>query len=165
MSFAVGDWLVHPQHGVGRVVRLKRRQFGAEESRVYYEISMPKGTVWVPVDGASSGLRRLTPKSELAQYRGLLRGRPKALAKDYKQRQIDLAERLREGSFRACCEVLRDLSAHRWNKPLTESGALIFRTAHEKVYEEWAASDGITPAEAAQEIEALLLEAREAYKE
>jgi hypothetical protein len=38
------------------------------------------------------------------------------------------------------------------------------RTAHEKVYEEWAAAGGITLAEAAQEIEALLLEARDTYK-
>jgi RNA polymerase-interacting CarD/CdnL/TRCF family regulator len=146
------------------VVKLEMRQFGAGDARMYYEISMPKGTIWVPVSGPASGLRRVTAKGDLARYRGLLRGRPTALAKDYKQRHVELAERLREGSFRARCEVLRDLSAHRWDKPLTESGSLLLRTAHEKVYEEWAAAGGITLAEAAQEIEALLLEARDTYK-
>jgi CarD family transcriptional regulator len=165
MAFEVNDWLVHPQHGVGRVISLQRRQIASGTSQLYYEIAISKGTIWVPVNGPPNGLRRLTAKGDLAQYRGLLRSRPKALDKDYRQRQIDLAERLKGGSFRARCEVVRDLSAYRWNKPLTESSAMLFRTAHEMVHEEWAAAAGVTPGEAAEEIEALLLEGRQTYKE
>jgi hypothetical protein len=33
------------------------------------------------------------------------------------------------------------------------------------VHEEWAAAEGVTPAEAAQEIEALLLEGRQNYRD
>ena len=165
MPFEIDDWLVHPQHGVGRVVKLERRQFGAGAARLYYEICMPKGTIWVPVNGPASGLRRLTAKGDLAQYRGLLKGRPAALAKDHRQRQIDLAERLKDGSLRARCEVVRDLSAQRWNKPLNESNALLLRAAHEMVDEEWAAAQGLSRSEAAQEIDALLMEGRQTYKE
>src|SRR3989337_47191 len=141
MPFEIDDWLVHPQHGVGRVVKLERRQFGAGAARLYYEICMPKGTIWVPVNGPASGLRRLTAKGDLAQYRGLLKGRPAALAKDHRQRQIDLAERL------------------------NESNAILLRAAHEMVDEEWAAAQGLSRAEAAQEIDALLMEGRQTYKE
>jgi CarD family transcriptional regulator len=164
MTFEVNDPIVHPQHGVGRVVRMEKRQIGAATAQLYYEIAISKGTVWVPVNGPSTGLRRLTPKGELATYRGLLRGRPKPLADDHRQRQSDITERLRSGSFRARCEVVRDLSAHRWKRPLSESSAALFRTAHEMIDEEWAAAAGVTPAEAAQEIEALLLEGRQNYK-
>jgi CarD family transcriptional regulator len=165
MSFEVNDRIVHPQHGIGRVVRLEKRQIGAATAQLYYEIEISKGTIWVPVNGPSNGMRRLTAKVDLSKYRGLLKGRPRPLAKDYRQRQIDLAERLRGGSFRARCEVVRDLSAQRWHKPLTEGSAVLFRTAHEMVHEEWAAAEGVTPAEAAQEIEALLLEGRQNYRD
>ena len=38
MRFRANDWLVHPQHGVGQVVRLEIRQFGPGTSLEYYEI-------------------------------------------------------------------------------------------------------------------------------
>jgi CarD family transcriptional regulator len=165
MPFAVDDWLVHPRHGVGRVVRLVNRQISASAAQLYYEIAIAKGTIWVPVNAQSSGLRKLTAKGDLPKYGGLLKSRPTALPKDHRQLQLELAELLRQGSFRARCEVVRDLTALRWKSPLSESVALVLRTAHEMVEEEWAAAGGLSLAEAAQEIDTLLLEARQAFKE
>lgn len=164
MRYAVDDQLVHPQHGVGRVVKLENRRIGDAAPCLYYEITLARGTLWVQVEDPPKGLRRLTSKGDLPQYRGILRGRPTALAKDYRQRQLDLSERLREGSFRARCEIVRDLNAQRWVKPLTEGSAVLFRAAHEMVHAEWAAAAEVTPAQAAQEIEDLLLEGRQRYK-
>ena len=125
MRFRANECLVHPQHGVGRVVKLEMRQFGPGVRQEYSEIAIPTGPVWVPFDGPASGLRRLTAKGDLGRYRGVLRGRPTPLAADHKQRQIALVERLRESSFQARCEVVRDLTAHGWGKPLNESGGNI----------------------------------------
>ena len=64
--FEIGDTVVHPQYGVGQVVKLEDREFERGDSRRYYEISIPGGsTVWVPVDLSNSGLRRLAQKSDL----------------------------------------------------------------------------------------------------
>jgi RNA polymerase-interacting CarD/CdnL/TRCF family regulator len=163
MRFEVDDQIVHPQHGVGRVVKLENRQIGPAAPCLYYEISLSRGTLWVQVDDPPRGLRRLTAKGELPHYRGILKGRPVALSKDYRQRQLDLSERLKEGSFRARCEIVRDLSAQRWVKPLSEGSAVLFRAAHGMVHEEWAAAAQVTLAQAAQEIEELLLEGRKRY--
>ena len=163
MRFEVNDWVVHPQHGVGRVVKLESREFDPGTARLYYEVAISKGTIWVPVDGPPSGIRKLTAKHDLAQYRSVLKSRPKPLGTDHRQRQLELTGRLRQGTFQARCEVVRDLTAHSWDKPLGEGSATLLRTAHEVLYQEWAAAEGLSLSEATHEIEALLLEGRQTY--
>jgi RNA polymerase-interacting CarD/CdnL/TRCF family regulator len=164
MQIRVNDWVVHPHHGVGQVVKLETREFGPGTRRRYYEIAIPTGTIWVPVEGPPSGLRRLTAKSDLARYRGLLRSRPTPLATDHRQRQNDLVERLKVSSLQARCEVVRDLTAHSWGKPLNESSGALLRSARHVLCAEWAAAEGLSLADATQEIEALLLEGRRAHE-
>ena len=165
MAMKVDDWAVHPQHGVGRVVKLETRQFDHGPERLYYQFAIATGIVWVPVEGLPSGLRRLTAKSELARYRGLLRSRPTPLAADHRQRQIALVERLKESSFQARCEVVRDLTAHSWHRPLSESGSLMLQRARQVLCAEWAAAEGMSLLDATLEVEALLLEGRKTCEE
>lgn len=160
MQFKAEEWLVHPHYGVGRVVKLEQRRFSEEKPREYYEIEISTGTVWVPVEGPGHGLRRPTSRGELPRYRGLLKGRPTPVASDSKERKTDLVERLKGGSFAARCEVVRDLSAHAWHKPLNESTGATLRLTREVLCAEWAVAEGITMEAAATEVDALLLEGR-----
>src|SRR3989337_3760358 len=89
MPIEVNDWVVHPQCGVGRVVKQEVREFGPGTAQRYYVIAIAKGTMWVPVEGPPSGLRKLTAKGELDKYRSILRGRPKPLAAD--SRRVPMA--------------------------------------------------------------------------
>lgn len=165
MPFAVDDRVVHPLHGVGTVVRLAARRFEAGASRLYYEILLATGaTLWVPVDSKGGGLRRLMGKGELARYRNLLSGQPKPLAADHKQRQWDVSARLRAGTLRARCEVVRDLTAYSWKKPLCQSSAVLLRRAQLALDEEWSAVAGIPVEEAARQIQDLLQKGRRAFE-
>jgi RNA polymerase-interacting CarD/CdnL/TRCF family regulator len=164
MTFAVNDRVVHPQHGVGRVVKLASRRFDAGTPRLYYEIALVKGTIWVPVADTLSGLRRLTGKDELTRCRALLRGRPSRLADDHRQRQLDILGRLKTGTLRVRCEVVRDLTAHGWSKPLCQSSAALLHLASEALNEEWAAAEGLSVHDAAREITGLLMEGRRAFE-
>ncbi len=164
MSFHVGDFVFHPAHGVGHITRLEEKRFVREKARLYYEVSTQKSTVWVPVETYEAvGLRQVTAKPELARYRSVLKSRPALLEKDHHKRQRALADRLKQGSFQATCEVVRDLTARGWRKPLNEADAGLLRQARENLCQEWAASKGVSVAEAMQEIEDLLREARLAY--
>ena len=165
MPIEVHDWVVHPQHGVGRVVKLETRRVGAQAPQRYFEIALTKGTIWVPVDESSRRLRRLTARGDLGRYRSLLRSRPTPLDPDHRKRQLALAERVKESSFQARCELIRDLTAHSWNKPLKESGSTLLRSIQDVLYAEWAAAEGLSVIEAAHEVEALLLEGRKTYNE
>ena len=164
MRFEVNEMVVHLQHGVGRVVKLEMRQFSQETAQLYYKIDIPNGTIWVKVDGSPDRLRKLTPKEDLAQYRKILTSRPTPLATDHRRRQIELAERLKDGSFKAKCEVVRDLTALNWHKPLAESSGILLRTTRGALCEEWAAAERLSLVEATREVEALLSEGRRAYK-
>ena len=163
MEFKIKEQVVHPQHGVGRIVKLEIRQFGSGPKRLYYEISIPNGSVWVPVDGSSCELRKLTPKSALAKYRAILKSRPSPLAANYRERQVELADRIRIGSFQARCEIVRDLTAYGWDKPMGEGNATILRTTHQKLDQEWAIAEGVSLTEATREIQSLLLEGKQRF--
>jgi CarD family transcriptional regulator len=159
-----GDTVVHPIYGVGQIIRLDQRQFTGTEIRQYFEVSTQKTTVWVPVETSETiGLRRLTTKIDLAGYRSVLKGRPASLNKDHSRRRRELIESLKQGSFQALCEMVRDLTAHGWRKPLGSTDSSLLRKTHEMLCQEWAAADGATVAHATQEVDTMLLEAKRAY--
>ena len=163
MTFNVGDWVVHPLHGVGRVIGLGHKQFTSAPGQDYYEITISQGTVWVQVNAPSGGLRGLTAKGDLPRYRALLQSSPTPLDKDYHKRRGDLRERLKAGTFEAECEVVRDLTAYGWEKRLSEPDAALLRSVRDVLCREWAEAQAVTVAEATHEIEELLRAARKLH--
>ena len=166
MPFQVSDVVVHPDHGVGHVVRLEEKRFSGREAGLYYELAIQKSTVWVQVESHEAlRLRPVTPKHDLARYRGVLKSRPVPLNKDHRQRNLELAARLKQGSFLVMCEVVRDLTARGWLKPLNEYDSVSLQRVRGRLCHEWAASDGISIADASGEVASLLLESRKAGTE
>ena len=164
MEFKIGDYVVHPAYGVGQIDQLEERRFSGSDSRLYYKIDIANGTVWVPVQTDQPiRLRPITTKVELARYRRLLTKQPSPLNPDHRERQQELSERLRSGSFKTMCEVVRDLTARSWEKSLNEADGASLRKAREALCQEWAASKGISLTDADQEVEALLVEARHSF--
>src|SRR5262245_22433893 len=107
MIFQVGDQVVHPQHGVGQVVKLEDKEFEIGVARRYYEISMLGGsTVWAPVDLGTIGLRKPAQRHEIARCRKILVSRPAPLTEDARSRQAILLTRLRQGTISTFCEVV-----------------------------------------------------------
>jgi len=157
LLFEVGDQVVHPQHGVGQIVKLEDREFERGDTRRYYEIHIPGGsTVWVPVDLSNSGLRRLAQKSELVRCREILRARPLPLTEDGRVRQSILAAHLKRGTLAAQCEVVRDLSAFVAHKPSYGTITSFLEGILRVLCQEWAIVEEITTSEAMSEISSLL---------
>ena len=156
-QFKVGDFVVHPVYGVGHIVQIEGRQFSEKAVRQYYKVILPKLTLWIPVEAqASIGLRLVTARSDLDQYRNLLKSQPVPLKHNHAQRHVELASRLKEGSFQVMCEVVRDLTLSGWQKPLGRSDAVILQKTRERLLQEWAASTGVSTTEASKEINTLL---------
>lgn len=163
MPYNIGEWVVHPLHGVGQVTGLEHKQF-AQAAQLYYEIAIAKGIVWVEVETPPAGMRRVTAKDDLPRYRTVLLSSPAPLSKDYHLRREELRGRLRSGTFQVKCEVVRDLTAHGWLKRLSEVDAALLRSARDGLCKEWAEAETVTVAEATSEVEALLREARQVYQ-
>ncbi|HSL28508.1 MAG TPA: CarD family transcriptional regulator [Anaerolineales bacterium] len=155
--FEIGDQVVHPQHGVGKIVKLEDREFERGDTRRYYEIHIPGGsTVWVPVDLSNSGLRRLAHRSELVHCRDILKSSPSPLMEDGRVRQSALVAHLRQGTIAAQCEVVRDLSAFVAHKPAYGTISAFLEAMMRVLCQEWAIVEGMTVPEAAEEINSLL---------
>jgi RNA polymerase-interacting CarD/CdnL/TRCF family regulator len=165
MDIKVNERAVHATHGLGRVSKLEIRRFPAGPTRLYYNFEIPTGTVWVPVEGSTGGLRHLTAKADLDRYRNLLSSCPTPLAADHRQRQLALKERQKDNSFDAKCMLVRDLAALGWHKELNESSGAALRSARTAVCEEWAAVEGLSLAEATQEVMTLLADGKRTYLE
>jgi CarD family transcriptional regulator len=155
--FEIGDQVVHPQHGVGQIVKLEDREFERGHTRRYYEISIPGGsTVWVPVDLPNSGLRRLARRSEIARCRQILKASPQPLTDDGRVRQSVLVEHLKQGTVAAQCEVVRDLSAFVAHKPSYGTITAFLESMLRVLCQEWAIVEEVTVSEAMSEITSLL---------
>jgi RNA polymerase-interacting CarD/CdnL/TRCF family regulator len=164
MQFKVGDSVVHPIYGVGHIVKIEARRFSEKEARLYYEITMPNRSLWIPVDACEVvGLRLVTAKSDLDQYRNLLKDRPVPLNQNHHRRHLELVNRLRQGSFQVLCEVVRDLTAASWRRPLGRSDTATLKKTRESLCQEWATAAGVSITEAIKEIESLLGAAEQAY--
>lgn len=162
MIFQVGDQVIHPRHGLGQVTGLAVKQFVEGKKRPFYEISFPGSTLWVPLDLANTGIRKLTVKSEVASCRRVLQDPAKPLNNDPHLRQTDLRTHLKVGTLAAHCEVVRDLAAEGWRKPLSGSMAAFLKAVQLVLCQEWAAVEGISLSDATVEIESLLEKGRHA---
>ena len=161
MDFKTGDTVVHPQHGVGQVVAIAERAFEPGVLRQYYEVSIPDGgTLWVPFEPPAFGLRSLAAPTEIDQCRKILVSRPSPLDGDSRTRQPELANRLKLGTIRTQCEIVRDLYAHGEHKSLYGSIAGFFKQTQHVLCQEWAIVEGITLPEAMQEVNSLLEKSR-----
>jgi len=165
MEFDAGDYVVHPSYGVGNILRLEEKRLAETEMRLYYVLAVENSTVWVPVHSTgATGLRRVTPKQELERYRRVLKSKPTVLDRDHHKRRLEITERLKRGSFLAVCEATRDLTAHGWRKPLNDVDASMLQKVRDNLCREWAASQGVSVADAAREVDGLLHAAQETYK-
>jgi len=162
VELEVGDRVVHPQYGVGQVVKLDEREFEPGVTRRYYEIAIPGSTLWVPLDLPTFGLRKLTVKSQIERCRKILESPPSPLTEDSRLRQSDLAARLKQGTIIAHCEVVRDLSGYGAHKPLSGTIAAFLRVTQEVLSQEWATVEEITVSEASFEIGVLLEKSKQA---
>jgi RNA polymerase-interacting CarD/CdnL/TRCF family regulator len=165
MQFKVGDVVVHPAYGIGHIAKIKEKQFSKKNvARLYYQVTMPdRNVIWTPVENqVSNGLRLVTAKSDLDQYRTLLKSDPVLLKKNHPQRYLELVSRLKQGSFQVMCEVVRDLTLADWQKPLGITNKTILRQTQQRLYQEWASAADVSIAEATKEVTTLLQATREA---
>jgi len=162
MTFKVGDQVIHPRHGLGQVNSLAVKEFVEGVKRLYHEISFPNSTLWVPLNSTSSGIRKLSLKSEITRGRKVLKSPAEPLNNDFRSRQVELSDHLKAGTLTAYCEVVRDLTAFGWQKPLHGSISAFLHDTLGVLYQEWAAVEEITPAEAANEIHSLLDKGKQA---
>jgi CarD family transcriptional regulator len=158
MQFAIGEGIVHPHRGPGRIVDVESREL-LDGKKQYYVVDIPvfEMTVHVPVRKAADlGVRSAMSKAKAVQVLATLRSLPDTLAGDYKVRQSNLWEKIRTGGPVATAEAVRDLTWRRHNKHLTKNDAEILKRCQDFLAGELALVLGTDVAEANGRIESAL---------
>jgi CarD family transcriptional regulator len=122
MEFSVGDKVIHPGLGAGRITRVEEREL-LQVSEQYYVIEIPgKGsTVYIPVSRIDDlGLRPAMSKAKLARVLATLRGTPGELPQDPKERREQVQEKLKPTHPMLIAELVRDLTWLRHTAHLTK---------------------------------------------
>ncbi len=155
-SFAVGDAVMHPAHGVGRVTGESTFVVSGERlDLVHFAFGEGKLLVRVPrAKLASNGIRRLAGGALIAEALDVLGSTPRGAARGvtWARRAQELQAKLNSGDPRKVAEVLRDLGRNVHNPERSFSERQIFEAALERLSVEIAAVENITREAATQKI-------------
>ncbi len=144
MRFSVGDKVVHPYYGPGRIADVERWEL-ADGARCYYVIEIPGQslTARVPVLKAEEmGMRPAMSASGLAQVLSTLRSRPRRLPDDYKERQEQIGAKVKTGDAMQLARVVRDLTWHGERAHLTKKDSDLLKQGQELLATEMALVSG-----------------------
>jgi CarD family transcriptional regulator len=158
MQFSVGDKVVHPHHGPGRVVSVERRELMDGPKR-YYVIEIPgQGlTVYIPAGKADgAGVRLAMSQSRLPRVLSTLRSRPHPLPEDYRERQEQIGAQIKTRRVMELAKVVRDLTWHRKRAHLTQVDSQYLKQGRELLAAEMALVSGDAVSDASKLIEATM---------
>jgi CarD family transcriptional regulator len=147
-QFNVGDAVMHPAHGVGRVTGESQFTVGGETLElVHFAFGEGKLLLRVPqAKLAANGIRRLAGGELIAEALGVLKTAPRAPARGvtWARRAQELQAKLNSGDPRKVAEVLRDLARNVNNPERSFSERQIYEAAMERLAVEIAAVEDIT---------------------
>jgi len=146
-SFAVGDDVVYPSHGVGRITAEEEQNIAGNNMHLYViEFADEKKkimTLRVPKRRATeSGLRPLCTKEKLKQAVDELRKKPKTNRGMWSRRAQDYEAKIHSGDPVAIAKVLRDLHKNVDDPERSFSERKIYDLAMERLVNEYAATHG-----------------------
>jgi CarD family transcriptional regulator len=144
MEFSVGDKVVHLHHGPGRIAGVERREL-LDGTKQYYVIEIPDRAliVHVPVHKADeAGVRPAMPQSKLLQVLRTLRGRPRRLPQNYRERQEEIWDRLKTRRVMQLAKVVRDLTWHGQRAHLTRKDSDYLKEGQQLLAAEMALVSG-----------------------
>ena len=158
MHFSVGDKVVHPRRGPGRIVGVERQEF-LDESKRYYVIDMPAKamTVRIPVRRVDDvGLRPAMTREKLAKVMEILHATPCVLPADYKERQEEVREKIQAARPIPMAEAVRDLTWRGRSAHLTKTDSELLKMVQDFLAAEMALASDIAVSEANEKIELAL---------
>ncbi|MBL3285308.1 CarD family transcriptional regulator [Rickettsiales endosymbiont of Paramecium tredecaurelia] len=107
-KFEIGEQVVYPAHGVGKIVNIESQKLGDIELEVYAVFfEAEKMTLKVPVDSAQEcGLRKLADRKELTKMYKTLQSQPKQGSRMWSRRAQEYESKIHSGDILAIAEVL-----------------------------------------------------------
>jgi RNA polymerase-interacting CarD/CdnL/TRCF family regulator len=152
MEFQIGDWVVHCTHGLGQIMAIEERTVNGIKGP-YYMVKVADLTIWIPIDeNLKSRLRLPNDAAGFLESIAVLSKPAESLPSDYRQRNLQIHEMLKDGAVESYCKVIRDLSAYSQGRASSDHDHTLMKYAQEILIGEWSYSLSITPAAAELEL-------------
>lgn len=126
--FAVGDTVVYPQHGAGRILDLVTQEFQGEQ-REYFLIRIIHNdmTVQVPVDGLEkAGIRAVMDDEMVAQVLAVLRDDATHMPVNWNRRVRHNTDKIKTGDILEIADVVRNLAIREHERGLSTGEKQMF---------------------------------------
>lgn len=158
VSFAEGDYVVYPTHGVGQVMAIENQEIGGMKLQLFViTFDRDRMTLRVPVAKATkSGLRKLSSRTTMDSALTTLRGRAKIKRAMWSRRAQEYEAKINSGDPVSIAEVVRDLHRNSGQPDQSYSERQIYEAALERLVAEFAAVESIDTTTATQKLVELL---------
>lgn len=144
-GFAVGEYVVYPTHGVGRIMGIEAEKIGEYELKVFViNFEKDKMTLRVPLNRAeAAGLRSISPNDQISRAITTLKGRAKIARGMWSRRAQEYEMKINSGNLVQIAEVVRDLHKNVDQSERSYSERMIYETAMHRLVGEVAASERV----------------------
>ncbi len=155
LSFDVGDYVVYPKHGVGRVIELQKSEIAGMQLELYVlRFEKEKMTLRVPTNKAESvGMRKLSSDKTLKEALDTLKGKPKVKRTMWSRRAQEYDAKINSGDLISISEVVRDLYRAENQPEQSYSERQLYEAALDRMAREIAAVNRMSETEAVRLIE------------
>lgn len=156
--FSIGDTVVYPTRGVGRVQDIETQNISGYVLQVYViHFDHDQLTIRLPLTKAkSSGLRKLSAPDVFDKTSQVLKERPQTRKVMWSKRAQEFEAKINSGNPLSIAEVLRDLYKIQPNQEQSYSERQIFQSALIRLAREKALVENITLSQATAAIESSL---------
>ncbi len=144
-GYAVGDYVVYPTHGVGRITGIEVEVIGEYELKVFViAFEKDKMILRVPVGrAAAAGLRGISGTEDINRALTTLKGRAKTARGMWSRRAQEYEAKINSGNIVQIAEVVRDLHKNVDQSERSYSERMIYETAMNRLTGEVAAFDKV----------------------
>ena len=129
--YSVGDKVVYPHHGAGRITKVEQREVsGRQRDYLTIQIVHSHMTVMVPVENADrTGLRRVVEADAVDDVLQVLRSDATSMPKNWSHRYKHNLGKLKTGDIFEVAEVIRNLAVSHADKDLPTGEKQMFTKA------------------------------------
>lgn len=153
-NFKVGEFVVYPTHGVGKITAKEKESIGEFELEVFViNFEKDKMVLRVPTHRAeAAGLRSISCDTEVRKAIGTLKGRARTSRGMWSRRAQEYEAKINSGCIISVAEVVRDLHKNVDQSERSYSERMIYETAMNRLTREVAAAEKIDDTKAHEKL-------------
>ena len=159
LAFSVGDHVVYPKHGVGRVSGVEKQEVSGFMLELYViRFEKERMTLRVPTNKAEvSGMRKLSNQATLDKAFTTLQGKARVKRTMWSRRAQEYEAKINSGDLISIAEVVRDLHRGSDQPEQSYSERQIYESALSRLARELAAVEEIDEEAAIGKLEEVLV--------